>query len=68
MNRNETKPTEARRPRSEKTPPPRCGNPGCGRPADDSWGRTENLCPDCALGLELFDRGERRQRIFAGTE
>ncbi len=53
--------------RSENPARPRCGNPGCGRPADDSWGRAQNLCPDCALGLELFDRGERRERIFAGN-
>ena len=46
----------------------RCTNPGCRRPADDSWGRAENLCPDCALGRDLFDRGERRERIFAGAE
>ena len=44
-----------------------CANPGCGRPVDQSWDRAEKLCPDCAIGLELFDRGERRERIFAGA-
>ena len=45
----------------------RCANPGCGRPVDDAWDRAEKLCPDCAIGLDLFDRGERRERIFASA-
>lgn len=46
----------------------RCAAPGCGRPAQQGWEETGRFCAGCALGRDLFDRGERRERIFAISE